>query len=63
MLLADVKGDLSGIAAPGASNDRTTKRAQEVGATDWAPAGSPVEFLTLGTDGNVGKGAQLARRR
>ena len=56
VLLADVKGDLSGIAAPGASSDRTIKRAQEVGATDWAPAGSPVEFLTLGPDG---KGAQL----
>jgi DNA helicase HerA-like ATPase len=56
VLLADVKGDLSGIAAPGATSDRTTKRAQDVGAADWAPAGSPVEFLTLGSDG---KGAQL----
>ena len=36
VLLADVKGDLSGIAAPGATSDRTTKRATEVGATDWA---------------------------
>ena len=56
VLLADVKGDLSGIAAPGAASDRTTKRATEVGATDWQPAGAPVEFLTLGSDG---KGAQL----
>jgi uncharacterized protein len=56
VLLADVKGDLSGIAAPGATSDRTTKRATEVGATDWQPAGAPVEFLTLGNDG---KGAQL----
>jgi DNA helicase HerA-like ATPase len=51
-----VKGDLSGIAAPGATSDRTTNRAAEVGATDWQPAGAPVEFLTLGDDG---KGAQL----
>jgi DNA helicase HerA-like ATPase len=56
VLLADVKGDLSGIAAAGAVSDRSTKRATEVGATDWAPAGVPVEFLTLGNDG---KGAQL----
>jgi DNA helicase HerA-like ATPase len=59
VLLADVKGDLSGVAAPGAVSDRSTKRANEVGATDWAPAGTPVEFLTLGNDGNDGKGAQL----
>src|SRR5690242_19843791 len=51
VLLADVKGDLSGVAAPGATSDRTTKRATEVGATDWQPAGAPVEFLTLGNDG------------
>src|SRR6201995_5627035 len=56
VLLADVKGDLSGIAAPGAVSDRTSKGASEVGAADWAPAGATVEFLTLGNDG---KGAQL----
>src|SRR6195952_2456633 len=56
VLLADVKGDLSGIAAAGAVSDRSAKRAAEVGATDWAPVGVPVEFLTLGNDG---KGAQL----
>ncbi len=56
VLLADVKGDLSGIAAPGAPSDRTSKRVAEVGASDWAPAGAPVEFLTLGNDD---KGAQL----
>jgi DNA helicase HerA-like ATPase len=56
VLLADVKGDLSGIAAPGAVSDRSTKRATEVGAADWTPTGATVEFLTLGNDG---KGAQL----
>src|SRR4051812_26924144 len=40
--LADVKGDLSGLAAPGQTSDRSTRRAAEVGATDWAPAGVPV---------------------
>ena len=56
VLLADVKGDLSGIAAPGATSERTTKRVAEVGASDWQPNGAPVEFLTLGDDG---RGAQL----
>ncbi len=56
VLLADVKGDLSGIAAPGTASERTTKRATDVGAADWQPAGAPVEFFTLGDDG---KGAAL----
>ncbi len=56
VLLADVKGDLSGIAVPGEASDRSTKRAADVGATDWQPAGVPVEFMTLGGDG---KGAEL----
>jgi DNA helicase HerA-like ATPase len=50
VLLTDIKGDLSGVAAPGQPSDRVTKRAAEVGAGDWAPAGAPVEFLTLGSD-------------
>jgi DNA helicase HerA-like ATPase len=60
VLLADVKGDLSGIAAPGQASDRSTKRAADVGATNWAPAGVPVEFLTLGDEDGPNKtGAQL----
>src|SRR5512135_343556 len=42
VLLADIKGDLSGIAAPGATSERTTKRAAEVGASDWQSSGAPV---------------------
>ena len=48
--LADMKGDLSGLAAPGQAGEKVTRRATEVGATNWAPAGTPVEFLTLGDD-------------
>lgn len=55
VFLADIKGDVSGLAAPGAPSDRVTARAAEVG-DDWAPAASPVEFLTLADDG---KGARL----
>ena len=50
VLLADVKGDLSGLARPGEASDRTTKRAQETG-DDWAPTAFPVRFLSLGASG------------
>ncbi|OHV04248.1 helicase HerA-like domain-containing protein [Mycobacterium talmoniae] len=50
VLMADVKGDLSGLARPGEGNDKTTERAKETG-DDWAPTGFPVEFLSLGTGG------------
>ena len=50
VLMADVKGDLSGLARPGESNDRTAARAKDTG-DNWAPTGFPVEFLSLGTGG------------
>jgi DNA helicase HerA-like ATPase len=54
VLLADVKGDVSGIAIAGDSNERVQTRARETGYA-WHPAGFPVEFLSLtGT-----RGAQL----
>jgi uncharacterized protein len=50
VLMADVKGDLSGLSQVGKSNDKITARAEE---TDdkWEPTAFPVEFLALGTDG------------
>ncbi|MFE1878285.1 helicase HerA-like domain-containing protein [Streptomyces diastatochromogenes] len=47
VFLADIKGDLSGIARPGQPNDRVQGRAAEVGR-QWTPAGFPAEFLALG---------------
>ncbi|MEU0057724.1 helicase HerA-like domain-containing protein [Streptomyces sp. NPDC006334] len=47
VFLADVKGDLSGIAAPGTSNPKVASRSAEVGQR-WAPAGFPAEFYALG---------------
>ncbi|MGN6332275.1 MAG: helicase HerA-like domain-containing protein [Motilibacteraceae bacterium] len=47
VFLADVKGDLSGVAVPGQPGARITARAAEVGQ-QWTPTGSPVEFLALG---------------
>src|SRR3954462_2404085 len=38
---ADVKSDLSGLMAPGESNDKVTTRAKDAGI-EWTPAGHPV---------------------
>lgn len=50
VFMADVKGDLSGLARPGEGNDKTAARATDTG-DKWEPAGFPVEFLSLGTGG------------
>ncbi|MFJ9345039.1 helicase HerA-like domain-containing protein [Streptomyces sp. NPDC101237] len=47
VFLADVKGDLSGIARPGQRDERVLGRAAEVGQ-EWTAAGFPAEFLALG---------------
>ena len=48
---ADMKGDLAGIGAPGEPGERIAARAAEL-ATEWSPAGCPVELLSLsGEDG------------
>ena len=41
---ADVKGDLSGLAAAGADNPKLAERAAEVGVSGYAPAAQPVMF-------------------
>ncbi|GAB1510516.1 helicase HerA-like domain-containing protein [Actinophytocola sp. KF-1] len=50
VVMADVKGDLSGLARAGTANDAITKRATDTG-DDWAPSAFPVQFLSLGTSG------------
>lgn len=55
VFLADIKGDLSGISAPGRPSDRTAARAAEVGQ-DWQPAGCPAEFYALG---GIGPGVPI----
>ncbi|MGE0028927.1 MAG: helicase HerA-like domain-containing protein [Thermoleophilia bacterium] len=48
---ADMKGDLAGIGAAGAADDRLTARATDL-SYPWAPAACPVELLSLtGQDG------------
>ncbi len=44
--LADIKGDLSGLAAPGVPDPRIEGRAKTIGIP-FAPAACPVEFLSL----------------
>jgi DNA helicase HerA-like ATPase len=46
VFVADMKGDLSGLATPGEANDRVTSRAREIG-WEWKPRGVPVEFVSL----------------
>lgn len=46
VLLMDIKGDLSGIAAPGTANDKILERCKLLGI-QYAPAACPVELLTL----------------
>ena len=50
---ADVKGDLSGLAAAGGDNPKLAARAAEVGVTGYVPAAQPVVFWDVfGTAGH-----------
>jgi DNA helicase HerA-like ATPase len=53
VLVMDIKGDLSGIAAPGTVNERITERIERIGAQDYAPEGFPVELLSLSSEPGV----------
>ena len=48
---ADIKGDLSGLATPGASNDKLLARCQSIGQ-DWKSIASPAEYFAIGGVGN-----------
>ncbi len=47
---ADIKGDLSGLATPGVSNDKIIERTASVGQ-QWQATGFPVEYYALGGQG------------
>ncbi|WP_328410249.1 helicase HerA-like domain-containing protein [Nocardia sp. NBC_00403] len=51
VVLADVKGDLSGLSQPGQPNEKLSARGLETGAGQWQPSGFPTEFVSLGTGG------------
>ena len=51
VFVADIKGDLQGLAVAGESSDRITARADSMGYA-WKASGTPVEFVSLtGRDG------------
>lgn len=50
VFLADVKGDLSGLATAGTASDKLSERTAATGMP-WEPRAYPVEFLALGGDG------------
>ena len=53
VFMADVKGDLSGLAAAGAASTRLGQRLAALGIEDWAPAKFPVAFWdVLGEQGH-----------
>jgi DNA helicase HerA-like ATPase len=54
VLVMDIKGDLSGIAAAGTINDKITEHCQKLNIK-YKPTNYPVEFLTLSNQ----KGARL----
>ena len=50
VFLADVKGDLSGLSAPGQDGEKVRERAAQVGQ-EWAATGFPCAFYGLGGTG------------
>lgn len=54
VMMMDIKGDLSGIARPGADNEKIKERADKIGIT-FSPNGFPVELLSISDE----KGARL----
>ncbi|WP_434449179.1 helicase HerA-like domain-containing protein [Lentzea sp. E54] len=50
VLMADVKGDLSGLSREGEHGDRIDARAKDTG-DDWRPRSYPTQFLSIGTGG------------
>jgi len=47
VFIADVKGDVAGIALPGAPNEKVQQRVAQLGIAGYAPEGSPVVFWDL----------------
>ncbi|GGD55407.1 helicase HerA-like domain-containing protein [Pseudoxanthomonas indica] len=47
VFLADVKGDVAGLAVAGDGNEKVLQRAQDIGVSDYAPAANPVVFWDL----------------
>ena len=55
VFVADIKGDLTGMAVDGEPKDFIAKRAVDIGQ-DWSPASFPLEFYSLG---GIGQGVPI----
>ena len=55
VFVADIKGDLSGMAIDGEPKDFIAKRTADIGQ-DWTPASYPLEFYSLG---GIGQGVPI----
>jgi uncharacterized protein len=47
VFIADVKGDVAGLAVPGEAGERVRERIDRIGIDGWAPQGCPVVFWDL----------------
>jgi uncharacterized protein len=47
VFLADVKGDVAGLAMAGAANEKLQQRVAEIGVADYRPEAAPVVFWDL----------------
>ncbi len=52
-MLVDIKGDLSGVAVKGESNEKLSQRHEKIGIEAFAPGESPIEFLTISDEPGV----------
>lgn len=53
VFMADVKGDIGGLAVPGANSERLQARLDSLGIADWKPEANPVVFWdTYGQSGH-----------
>ena len=50
VFISDIKGDISGLGAPGKPDERIAARLAAMGLTDFTPRAFPVEFFTLVRD-------------
>jgi uncharacterized protein len=47
VMMMDIKGDLSGIAAAGSESDKITERIRKIGSSEYKPAAFPAELMSL----------------
>ena len=64
VFMADVKGDLTGLCAPGEAKPKLEERARAVGLDDYTHAGFPVMFWDLyGEQGHASRIPSFFKRR